>query len=259
MTITADQDWWKDLFDETYLTTDARSVCNDRLTRREIDFFSQLIPLQTHHRILDLCGGHGRHTLELCRRGFTGCTVLDYSSTLLKKGIQTAGRADCPVGFVQSDARWVPLAPESFDRVLLLGNSLGYAGGEAPDLQILAEALRVMKAGGWLLLDITDGSYVKSHFHANAWHEIGDDVVVCRQREMHDAFVCARELVISKKSGFVRDRTYCLRIYGAEELQQLLDRAGFAQIRVLTDFSPFESEEDVGFMNHRMIATARKS
>ncbi len=259
MTIEVDPNWWKSLFDEIYLTTDARSVCNDTLTCREIDVFSQLIPLKTHHRILDLCGGHGRHSLELCRRGFTGCTVLDYSRTLLKKGAEKANRLGYPVDFVQSDARYTTLASESFHRVLIMGNSLGYAGAETSDLQILAEALRVLKAGGWLLLDVTDGNYIKSHFHANAWHEIGQDVVVCRRREIQDALVCARELVMSKKSGVVRDCNYCVRIYSPEELQHLLSQTGFEAITVHTDFSPFESEEDVGFMNHRMIATARKT
>jgi hypothetical protein len=29
MTIQVDDNWWKDLFDEVYLITDARSVCDD--------------------------------------------------------------------------------------------------------------------------------------------------------------------------------------------------------------------------------------
>jgi D-alanine-D-alanine ligase len=259
MTIKVDPDWWKSLFDEVYLTTDARSVCSDRLTRREIDVFSQLLPLKPHQRILDLCGGHGRHSLELCRRGFTGCTVLDYSHTLLKKGAENADRLGYPIDFVRSDARFTTLTSESFHHVLIAGNSLGYAGGEDSDRQILAEVLRVLKTGGWLLLDVADGDTIKSNFHTNAWHEIGEDVVVCRQREIQDAMVCARELVLSKISGIIRDRTYCVRIYGPEELQNLLHRTGFEAISVHTDFSPFEFDEDVGFMNQRMLAVARKA
>lgn len=30
-------DWWKTLFDETYLITDARTVCDEGLTCREVD------------------------------------------------------------------------------------------------------------------------------------------------------------------------------------------------------------------------------
>ena len=39
MEIEVDPDWWKTLFDEVYLITDARSVCDSELTRREVDVF----------------------------------------------------------------------------------------------------------------------------------------------------------------------------------------------------------------------------
>jgi D-alanine-D-alanine ligase len=258
MTINVDPDWWKSLFDEVYLATDARSVCNESLTCREIDVFSRLLPMEKHHRILDLCGGHGRHSLELCRRGFRRCTVLDYSRPLLKKGFERAGRFGYPIEFVQSDARDTTLASESFHHVLIMGNSLGYGGSDASDRRILAEARRVLKTGGWLLLDVADGNTVQTRFRANAWHEIGEDVVVCRQRELQGPVVCARELVLSKKKGLIRDRTYRVRIYASQELQTLLENTGFTAVAIHTDFSPFKTEEDVGFMNHRLIAVARK-
>lgn len=58
-------DWWKTLFDEVYLVTDARSVCNEELTRREVDLVCRLLPIGADDKLLDLCGGHGRHSFEL--------------------------------------------------------------------------------------------------------------------------------------------------------------------------------------------------
>ena len=258
MKIDVDPDWWKSLFDEIYLKTDARSVCNETLTSREIDIFSEMIPLHPGQRILDLCGGQGRHSIELCRRGFRQTTVLDFSRALLRKGAEKTARHGFPVLFVQSDARTSTLAAEVFDHVLVLGNSLGYAPGKASDLQILTEALRVLKPGGWLLVDVADGARVKERFSANAWHEIGEDVVVCRQRQIRGGSVHARELVLSKTGGMIRDRTYRVRLYGCGDLENLLDEAGFRNIRVHTRFQPFESDQDVGFMNCRMVGTAQK-
>jgi hypothetical protein len=60
MRIKVDPDWWKTLFDEVYLLTDARSVCDARITRREVDLICSLLPMKGSHKILDLCGGHGR-------------------------------------------------------------------------------------------------------------------------------------------------------------------------------------------------------
>jgi len=41
-----DPNWWKTLFDETYLITDGRTVCDDGLTCREVDFLERLLELE---------------------------------------------------------------------------------------------------------------------------------------------------------------------------------------------------------------------
>ncbi|MBT8375213.1 MAG: class I SAM-dependent methyltransferase, partial [Deltaproteobacteria bacterium] len=83
MSINVDPNWWKNLFDEVYLIADARSVCNENITRLEVDTICELLPIQRDSKILDLCGGHGRHSIELCARGFEGCTMVDYSKPLI--------------------------------------------------------------------------------------------------------------------------------------------------------------------------------
>lgn len=258
MNIAVDPDWWKSLFDDVYLITDARSVCNAAVTRREIDIFSRLIPLAPGDRILDLCGGHGRHSIELSRRGFTNCTVMDYSLFLLQTGRADTAGTKVPVGFIQADARQSAVTSGTMRHVLVLGNALGYMPGGISDMQILSEAYRVLTNGGWLLVDVANGDYIKKDFNANAWHEIGSDTVVCRQRELVDQVIQARELVMSRKTGLIRDRTYCIRIYTPDEMKALLERTGFGNIRLVTDFQSLRPDQDVGFMNHRMIAVAQK-
>jgi D-alanine-D-alanine ligase len=258
MTIDVDPDWWKTLFDEVYLVTDARSVGDNDITRLEIDIFLALVPMQPDDRILDLCGGHGRHSLELCRRGFRDCTVLDYSRPLLDTGARVATQKRYRVQFVQGDARQTELTSGVFDHVLILGNSLGYIPEPDADLRILQESRRLLKSRGWLLLDVTDGEAVSAKIAPHAWHEIGDDVVVCRQREVKGGRVRAREMVLSKGQGMIRDRTYCIRLYGADDLAALVSRAGFADVQLHSDASAITRTEDVGCMNHRLVVAARK-
>jgi D-alanine-D-alanine ligase len=258
MTIHVDPDWWKTLFDDVYLVTDARSVCSPEVTRTEVEVFSRLIPIDRSHHVLDLCGGHGRHALELCRRGFRHCTVLDYSRCLLRRGADAAARHGFPVTFVNGDARNTAFTAGCFDHVMVLGNSLGYIPDPQADADILAEAHRILKGGGWLLLDVADGTSIRKRFTPNAWHEIGEDVVVCRQREQQGDVICAREMVISKSGGLIRDCTYCMRLYAPPALAAAAARAGFSRTTVHTDFSPHLGEGDYGFMNHRMIITAQK-
>ena len=253
-----DPDWWKFLFDDLYLVTDARSVCNDELTCREIDLFCKLISMAPEDCILDLCGGHGRHSLELGRRGFVHCTVFDYSDTLLRIGGKNAKRRNLPIQFVKGDARALPFEPSAYHHVLILGNSLGYIPEQDADRKIIRESYRTLQPSGRLLIDVTDGRTVRQRLAPTAWHEIGPDVVVCREREIQNHVVCAREMVLSKKTGLVRDRTYCIRLFESSELASMVADAGFKEIRVHKDFCPTPGDEDLGFMNHRMIVTAEK-
>jgi len=258
MTIEADPEWWKTMFDELYLLTDARSVCDEEITRREVDLICRLLPIRPDQRVLDLCSGHGRHSLEFCARGFSRCILVDYSEYLLRCGRSRALERNHSMGFIQADARSTGLASASFDHVLILGNSFGYLRDAAGDGEILKEAHRVLRPAGWLLLDLADGTAVREKLSPEAWHEIGREIIVCRRREVEGDTVFVREMVLSKEKGLLRDRTYAIRFYDPAQIAALLNRTGFESVRVLTDFSPHRTPGDYGFMNRRMIALGRK-
>jgi D-alanine-D-alanine ligase len=258
MPIKVDPDWWKTMFDDIYLLTDARSVGDDTLTRLEIDVVCELLPVENDHRILDLCGGHGRHSFELCRRGFEFCTLLDYSRTLTDMAREKSIARGYPIEVICSDARETDLPSDYFNHVLIMGNSLGYVPEPDADRKIISEAYRLLIPGGWLLVDVVDGTAARKSFNPNAWHEIGNDIVVCRQRELKQDSIIAREIVLSKQEGLVRDRTYGIRLYDPQRLENLLEAVGFNQLQIHTDFSPHRFEGDYGFMNRRMLGVGRK-
>jgi D-alanine-D-alanine ligase len=257
--ISVDPDWWKHLFDDVYLLTDARSVCDETLTRLEVDVICELLPLEPDSRILDLCGGHGRHSLELSARGYTACTLLDYSKYLTQHARTKIAEHKYPMDVIQSDARNTGLPSESFDHVLIMGNSLGYVQEPSADRQIMAEAHRLLRPGGWFLVDVTDGEIVKKSFNPVVWHEIGDDVVVCRTRELKKNAMRVRELVLSKQDGLIRDQSYAVGLYDSNTLTALMKSAQFDRITVRIGFSPHQAKGDYGFMNHRMLATGQKN
>ena len=251
-------DWWKTMFDEVYLLTDARSVCDEEITCREVDLICELLPIRSGHKILDLCGGNGRHSLELCARGFAGCTLLDYSFYLIDCARTRAVECNYQINFIRADARSTGLPPDSFDHVLIMGNSMGYVQEHSADRQIMAEALRVLHSGGWVLIDVTDGAQVRASLNPTAWHEIGADIVVCRERKMEGNTLYAREIVLSKQKGVIRDCTYAIRLYESRAIWDLLEQAGFEQVKLHTDFSPHQRPGDYGFMNYRMLAAGQK-
>jgi D-alanine-D-alanine ligase len=258
--IVVDPDWWKSLFDEVYLITDAHIVCNPPLTKREVDVIERVLRLRPSDRILDLCGGQGRHALELARRGYAPLTVVDYAPFLLQRGQRDAAEAGVPVYFCRGDARTIPLLSASVDVVLLLANSFGYFVDAADDARVLAEAARVLRRSGRCLLDLTDYHFFQQHFLPESWHEATDNMVVCWRRELVDDVVRVREMVLSKTEGLVRDRTYAERLYHPERLRTLLREVGFVNPRVHRQafvYSPDETT-DYGLAAHRTLFTAIK-
>ncbi len=259
MTIDVDKDWWRTLFDELYLKTDARSVCDDDLTRREIDCIQQVLNLEPGERILDLCGGQARHSLELARRGFGRVFLLDYSRHLLALGSRRAAEENLKVRFVRGDARQTGFRKRCFDTVLVLGSSFGYFVEDHENRRILAEAARILDDGGRLLLDLPDADFVVKNFCPETTHEVDGDISVQRRRELGEGVICCRERVFSERGGLVRENTYCTRLYGKEEISGLLKEAGFSDIGFLSDFMRRDAQGDFGTMTNRMVTMARRA
>ena len=251
-------DWWKTLFDETYMITDARSVCDDELTRREVDFLEGVFNIERSRPILDLCGGHGRHSLELSRRGFKDVTVLDYSEVLINAGKEKAREEGLSTLFVRGDARDTELPDERFQTIIIMASSFGYFVDQSENEKILREGFRLLMPEGFLLLDLPDKEYVLKNSAPQAWHEANEKIVICRQRTLDGDVIYSRELVISKEKGLIRDKTYCTRLYGREEIITLLMSAGFSSVNIQKDFVSHDKEGDYGCLTNRMIVIAEK-
>ena len=251
-------DWWKHIFDQVYLMTDARSVCDESVTSREVDMLERLLELEAPSAIVDLCGGQGRHAAELCRRGFHDITVVDYSDFLVEKGIELVRSEGLSVSFVRADVRCTGLPTGRFDVALVMANSFGYFHDPSDDLRFLAEVYRLLVPGGRLLLDLVDSERVRRDFRERSWHEIEEEIVVCRVRELGEDVVTSREMVMSKKDGLLRDQTYCVRLYSTEKISQLLAGVGFESVRALQGFQPQDKDGDYGFLSDRLIVIAAK-
>ncbi|MDZ4209777.1 MAG: methyltransferase domain-containing protein, partial [Candidatus Curtissbacteria bacterium] len=96
-------EWWKTFFDEHYIALWGIHGMFKH-TPREVNFLVKNIPLKEKNKILDLCCGHGRHSIGLARRGFE-VVGLDYSAYELDLARKEAGRRHLDVKFIKGDAR----------------------------------------------------------------------------------------------------------------------------------------------------------
>ncbi len=258
MSIKVNDNWWQDLFDGIYLITDIRSVGDEKLTCREVDFLEEIFGPDKSTSILDLCGGQGRHSLELSRRGYQKVTVLDYSRHLIELGEKRAKKEKLNTVFVQGDARNTGLPGQSFRFVVIMGNSFGYFMDEGENKKIIEEVFRLLTPGGTLLLDLPDRDHVLQNFKPFSCHEVNEDITVNRERELGEDIIYSRERVTSRKGGCLRDRTYCTHLYHPEKISGLMTAAGFSSVTCQRDFMSRGADGDYGCLTNRMMVTARK-
>jgi D-alanine-D-alanine ligase len=252
-------DWWRKIFNSIYLKTDGDVVDDIEITRMEIDIFQEILQLKGDERILDLCCGHGRHSLELARRGFKFVEGLDRSHYLIQKAKSQAKKENLPVKFREGDARKLPYPPDTFDVVMILGNSFGYFETVEDDLRVLKEVFRVLKPWGKILIDVADGEYLKANFKKQTWEWIDKKHFVCRERTLSSdgTRLISREIVTHTEKGVIADQFYAERLYTKKDLEELLTKAGFSDVKFLAEVSPLSKRnQDLGMMERRIIVSA---
>lgn len=253
------KDWWKRIFNAYYLKTDGDVVEDQKITSIELDFFSKILELRTEHRILDLCCGQGRHSIELSERGYEKIDGLDRSRYLIQKARSIAKKKGLTCKFREGDARKVPYSVDEFDRVLILGNSFGYFESITDDVKVLKEVFRILKPWGRILIDLTDGDYVKENFQPRSWEWIDKEYFVCRERALSadEQRLISREVITHVNKGVLVDQFYAERLYSQEQIKNLLTKVGFSDIEFHGTFTPdSQRNQDLGMMEQRLIVTA---
>jgi len=252
-------EWWQSIFNSLYLKTDGDVVDNENITRQEVNLFSHILKLSPQDRILDLCCGQGRHSLELARRGFKYVEGLDRSHYLIQRAKLSAKKKGLNIRFREGDARKLPYSPDTFDTVMILGNSFGYFEIIQDDLRVLKEVFKILKPWGRLIVDVSDGNYLREYFQPRSWEWIDKKRFVCRERSLSldGQRLILREVVTHIEKGVIADQFYAERLYTKESLKKLLQTVGFGNVTCHGEFSPIsQRNQDLGLMEQRIIVTA---
>jgi D-alanine-D-alanine ligase len=252
-------DWWRHLFNANYLRTDGDVVEDENITEKEVDLFIDILTPDKYSAILDLCCGQGRHSLEIARRGFNNLVGLDRSHYLINRARTLNKRETQNITFKEGDARKLPFSSDSFDYVIIAGNSFGYFESLKEDLKVLNEVMRVLRPFGRVLIDVTDGAYIKKNFQPRTWEWIDKDYFVCRERSLssNKDRLISREVITHCKKGVIADQFYAERLYSSESLSDLLLSANFSNITFHKEiFSDSQRNQDLGMMAKRLIVSA---
>ena len=237
-------DWFEDWFGEEYL---ALYEHRDHHEAREVvALIAERMRDEVDAPVLDLACGAGRHQRMLCDRGWW--TVgLDLSPSLLR-----AARAeDRTAPLVRADMRELPFADGSFALVVNLFTSFGYFRDDAQHLRVLADVARVVRPGGWFVLDYLHAQQVRSSLVPRDERTVGT-VTVEQERQISADGRFVRKMITIGDLG----RTFVerVRLFEPAELVALCTTAGFAVAAVLGDYDGSALRDD----SPRTILFARR-
>ena len=236
--------------------------------------FINLAGDNTPAKILDLCCGQGRHLLHLNKEyshlDLYGHDQSSYLISLAKERVAMSN-PNANIQFSVGDCRQIPYPDNHFDLILVMGNSFGYFHNDDGDIVVLNEIFRVLSPGGRMVLDLTDGEWMRRYFAERSWEWVDDSCFVCRERQLSKdgKKLCSREVITHTDTGVVRDQFYQERLYSRKEIENLVRNVGLtviSEIGTLENPGPVittakelsKRNEDLGMMEQRMLVKAIK-
>ncbi len=250
-----DTPWYADsdgLFGPGYLDEYQGMLTPDR-TAADANFIEQELKLGRGAKVLDLACGHGRHAIELARRGYD-VTGQDLNAFFLDKARQDAKQAGVAVRWVQSDMREIPFESE-FDAVINMFTAFGYLESDEEDQKVVQQVSRSLKPGGRFLLDVINRERIMRVFNPQEGKVLPDGSLAVTERRFDFATSRNHERRVRIwPNGRKKEVTLSLRMHSLHELISMCHTAGLEHVASFggNDSSP------IGFDSQRCMVIARK-
>jgi len=187
-------------------------------------------------QLLDLACGQGRHSRAFHGHGYT-VTGLDLSPASIAAA---QALAQSGMHFEVADMRHLP-DHTTYDAVVNLFTSFGYFANAQDNLRVLQGVRRILKPGGYFVLDFLNASYVQRHLVPYEEIEWTDVRFVIRRRVERAAV--HKEITVSHPAGtehFYEE----VQLLHPDTLRNWLIRSGLTVQAVWGDYSgsPFWEE-----------------
>ena len=209
-------------------------------TKEEVEKIRKLLPIEQGDRILDLCCGIGRHSLELSRLGFD-VTGVDRTTAYIDKARLEAEKSDLDAEFEVGDMREYD-APNNFDIVLNLFGSFGYFEDPEDDRKVVEHMVSSLRTGGKFLIETQGKEILAREFREREWSQEGDLLILSERKVSQNwSRIETRWIVIR---GVERvEYQVSVRSYSAVELASLLYDCGFPEVRVYGNLDGAEYDQ----------------
>ena len=245
---------YMEFFGDDYLGAYHETI-SDENTLIEIGFVQQVLRLPVGSKILDLCCGHGRHSVLLAKAGLN-MTGLDLSAQYLKQAASYATSMGVDLQLVHSDMRQIPFESQ-FDAVINLFTSFGYLSSDNEDGHVLKQVSKALKPNGRFLIDLINRDWVISN-NLEEERKIAPNGTVYQEHRKLDLMNgrIKNSFTVTTPGGAThKSNGLTIRLYALGELKDMLSDAGLTIEAVYGGYKaqPYNNEA------RRMIVVSAKT
>src|SRR5438045_1791026 len=177
--------WYED--DNFWLTWQPYLFSAGRVlnTGYEVDRLLQLLALRSGDRVLDVCCGWGRHTLELSRRGYR-VTGVDRVRPYLAAARSQAEAEGLTIQLLEQDVRELDVS--ECDGAINMYTSFGYFEDPRDDLRLACNARKALKPGRRFLIQTEGKEIMARNFRRREWYRHDDGTIGIQERTLRDGW-----------------------------------------------------------------------
>jgi SAM-dependent methyltransferase len=196
-------------------------------TEMEARFIAGALDLKEGDRILDLCCGIGRHSLELSAMGYDVLGI-DLTKAYIECAQSQSAEENLDCEFIVADMRDIPFQNE-FDAAFNFFTSWGYYTDEE-NLEVLRQVRKALKNGGRFLIEVMNRDWIIREFLPLDVSVIEDKKLIQYRNFDPEKSMLEAEYIYFEGRKIVKHDTVDLRIYSLHEIFDMFRKAGLRPI-----------------------------
>lgn len=243
-------EWYEKWFGEEYKLLYPHR--NEAEAKQQVNFLLRQIDLPKGSKILDLCCGCGRHSVELKLRGYD-VIGLDLSVDLLEMACSRASECNLDINFIRCDMREIPYKNQ-FDLIVNFFTSFGYFMDDRENYKVLLSISKALKSNGKFLIDYMNPDHVMKNIVEKDEKNLPHGLKALQERWIDITANRINKKIILVKDGEERIFNESVRMYNLGEMKEMLLKAGLNLKSVYGDFTGSEYNSD----SPRMVLIGEK-
>ncbi len=208
-------------------------------TDEEVAFLTELLQARgcADGAVLDMCCGHGRHTVPLAQRGFQ-MSGFDLNPFFLERAREAAEAVGVQVAWSEGDIRTLPFSDATFAAVTNLFTAFGYFADDADHQAVFGQVARVLRPGGTFVIELLARTWLMRNFKSTAIDRLpGGTIIICERTFDFTTSASVELRTTVHPDGKRTEKVDRLRIFDLHELVAMGHRVGLQFVEARDGYS----------------------